>query len=106
MVVNTDCRTYDFIKSDAAGGKSVVELLSSQNCPDAIFSEIGSGALGHLKSVGIRGWMAPVDISGQQALEMFEHLRIKAAEMATEKSAGHSCCKQAGAAATSCCGTK
>jgi predicted Fe-Mo cluster-binding NifX family protein len=106
MVMNTECHTFDFIKNEAAGGKSVVELLSSQNCTDAIFSEIGSGALGHLKSVGVRGWMAPASISGQQALEMFDDLRLKAADLPSEKSAGHGCCcKQAGAAATSCCGS-
>lgn len=106
MVADTECHAFDFLKNEAAGGKSVVELVASQKCSDAIFSEIGNGALTHLKSAGIRGWMAPANISGQQALEMFEHLRLQAADTASERPAGHGCCcaKQAGAEATSCCG--
>ena len=106
MVADTECNAFDFLKNEAAAGKSIVEMIAGQNCSDAIFSEIGNGALTHLKSTGIRGWMAPANISGQQALEMFEHLRLQAADTASGRPAGHGCCcaKQAGAEATSCCG--
>jgi predicted Fe-Mo cluster-binding NifX family protein len=106
MVADTECHAIDFLKNEAANGRSVVEMVSSHNCTDAIFSEIGNGALGHLKAEGIRGWVAPSNISGQQALEMFEHLQLRAADTASGRPAGHGCCcaKQAGSEATSCCG--
>jgi predicted Fe-Mo cluster-binding NifX family protein len=106
MVADTECHAFDFLKNEAANGRSVVEMVSSHNCTDAIFSEIGNGALGHLKAEGIRGWVAPANISGQQALEMFEHLQLRAADTASGRPAGHGCCcaKQAGSEATSCCG--
>lgn len=106
MVADTDSRAFAFLKNEAANGRSVVELVSSHNCTDAIFSKIGNGALCHLKAEGIRGWVAPANISGEQALEMFEHLRLQAADTVSERPAGHGCCcaKQVGAEATSCCG--
>jgi predicted Fe-Mo cluster-binding NifX family protein len=106
MVADMDSRAFAFLKNEAANGRSVVELVSNHHCSDAIFSEIGIGALGHLKAEGIRGWVAPANISGQQALEMFEHLRLQAADTASERPAGHGCCcaKQVGTEATSCCG--
>ena len=55
MVADTDSRAVAFLKNEAANGRSVIDLVSSQNCSDAIFSEIGNGALGHLKAEGIRG---------------------------------------------------
>ena len=102
MVADTECHAFDFLKNEAAGGKSVVEIIAGQNCSDAIFSEIGNGALGHLKAEGIRGWVAPSNISGQQALEMFEHLRLQAAD----SSSAHACCgsHHTGSKATTCCG--
>ena len=106
MVADTECHAFDFLKNEAAGGKNVVEMIAGQNCSDAIFSEIGNGALGHLKAENICGWFAPANISGQQALEMFENLQLRAADTASERPAGHGCCcaKQAGVEATSCCG--
>jgi predicted Fe-Mo cluster-binding NifX family protein len=102
MVADTECHAFDFLKNEAAGGKSIVEMIAGQNCTDAIFSEIGNGALGHLKAENVRGWVAPANISGQQALEMFEHLRLQAAD----SSSAHACCgsHHAGSKATTCCG--
>ena len=101
MVADTESHTLAFLKKEASNGKSVVEMIAGQNCTDAIFSEIGNGALGHLKAEGIRSWVAPANISGQQALEMFEHLRLQAAD----PSSAHACCgsKHAGSKATTCC---
>ncbi len=102
MVADTECHSFEFLKNEAAGGKSVVGLVASQKCTDTIFCEIGNGALGHLKAENIRGWSAPANISGQQALEMFEHLRLQAAD----SSSAHACCcsKHADSKATPCCG--
>ncbi len=105
MAADTESHTLVFSENEAAKGKSVVELIVSQNCTDAIFSEIGDGALRHLQSANIHGWMAPASITGRQALEMFEHLRLHPAVSASEGHKDHGCCcaKKAGSEASQCC---
>jgi len=105
MAADTESHTLAFLKNEVANGKSVVDLVASQGCTDAIFNGIGNGALAHLKATNVRGWVAPPNISGQQALEMFEHLRLQPAASASEGHSGKGCCcaKQAGSEAASCC---
>jgi predicted Fe-Mo cluster-binding NifX family protein len=105
MVADTERHTLVFLENDAANGKSVVELIASQNCTDAIFAEIGYGALGHLQSANIHGWIAPPAVTGRQTLEMFEHLRLKPATSASEENRNHVCCcaKKTGSETASCC---
>jgi predicted Fe-Mo cluster-binding NifX family protein len=105
MVTDTESHTLVFLKNEGANGKNVVDLVASQGCTDAIFNDIGNGALAHLNATDVRSWVAPPNISGQQALEMFEHLRLQPAASASEKHSGKGCCcaKQSGSEATSCC---
>jgi len=105
MTADTESHTMVFLENEPANGKSVVELIVGQNCTDAIFTEIGDGALRHLQSANIHGWMAPANITGRQALEMFEHLRLHPAASAADGHGGHECCcaKKAGSEASPCC---
>jgi predicted Fe-Mo cluster-binding NifX family protein len=104
MAADTNSGTLVFLQNEAAQGKSIAELVASQNCTDAIFSEIGNGALGHLKAANIRGWMAPRHISGKQALEMFQHQQLQPAT-AADGHAGNGCCcaNKTGSQTASCC---
>ena len=100
MAADTVNHTFVFLKNEAANGKSVVDLVASQNCTDAIFNEIGSGALSHLTATNVRGWVAPAHISGGQALDMFAHLRLHAAA----STSGHVCCgSNHSESASTCC---
>ena len=92
MVADTQCHTVAFLRNDASHGKGAAQLVAGVHCTDAIFTSIGNGALAHLQAASIRGWIAPPNITGQQALEMFEHLRLQPAEAATEGHAGGCCC--------------
>lgn len=105
MAANTESHTFVFLRNEAANGKSVVDLVASQGCTDAIFDGIGDGALARPRATNVRGWVAPPNISGQQALEMFEHLRLQPAVSASEGHSGKGCCctKQAGSETASCC---
>jgi predicted Fe-Mo cluster-binding NifX family protein len=105
MAADTESHTFVFLKNEAANGNGVVNLVASQGCTDAVFNAIGNGALARLKATDVRGWMAPPNISGQQALEMFEHRRLQPAASASEGHSGKGCCcaKQAGSEAASCC---
>ncbi len=107
MVADTESRSFRFFKNEGKSGKSVVETLISQVCTDVIFTEIGRGAFEHLKTSGIHSWLAPAQINGQQALQMFEHMRLRTANSPAEKHGCVECCceKRADSPATSdCCG--
>src|SRR6266702_5560058 len=84
MIADTEARAFAFQKNEAANGKSVVEFLTSQNCTDVIFTELGEGARRQLEARSIRGWVAPAEINAQQALQMFDHMRLRLADAATE----------------------
>lgn len=105
MAADTESHTFLFLKNEAANGKSVVDLVAGQGCTDAVFGGIGNGALARLTATNIRGWMAPPNVSGHQALEMFEHLRLQPAVSASEEHSGKGCCcaKQSGSESASCC---
>ena len=104
MIANTDSESHVFLKNEGVQGKSVAELVASLECTDAIFSEIGNGALGHLKAANIGGWMAPRHITGLQALVMFQNRQLQPAA-ATEGHAGRGCCcaSKTGSEVHSCC---
>jgi predicted Fe-Mo cluster-binding NifX family protein len=92
MAADTESHSFVFLKNDASCGSSLVDLLVTQHCTDAIFTQIGSGALGHLASANIRGWIAPPNITGQQAVELFQQQQLQPAASATEGHSGGCCC--------------
>jgi predicted Fe-Mo cluster-binding NifX family protein len=105
MVANTDNRVREFVKNEGLNGKSAVEIAIRLGCTDVIFCEIGKGAFGHLKAASIRGWVAPEQITGEQALQMFEQLQLQAVNAATKQGGGQGCCcaNRAGSEAAACC---
>lgn len=104
MIANTDSDIHVFLKNEGAQGKSVAELVASMECTDAIFSEIGNGAMGHLKAANIGGWMAPRHITGLQALKMFQNQQLQPVAPA-DGHAGRGCCcsSKTGSETHSCC---
>jgi predicted Fe-Mo cluster-binding NifX family protein len=105
MIVEPDKSGPEFVKNDGMNGKSAVEIAIRQGCTDVIFTEIGNGAFGHLKAANIRGWVAPEDITGFQAYQMFEQSKLRNVDVATKQAAGHGCCcaSRDGSDAPSCC---
>ena len=105
MVADTENRIPEFVKNEALNGKNAVEIAIHQGCTDVIFTEIGNGAFGHLRTAGIRGWVAPEHTSGQQALRMFTQSELEAASASTKPGEGHGCCcaSRTGSEAATCC---
>ena len=105
MIADTENRGVEFVKNDGMNGKSAAEIMIRQGCTDAIFTEIGNGAFGHLKAANIRGWVAPEHITGMQAYQMFEQLKLRNVDIATKQGGGHGCCcsSPADAEVPSCC---
>lgn len=105
MVSDTETKALEFVKNDGMNGKSAVEVTIRQSCTDVVFTEIGNGAFGHLMAAGIHGWVAPENITGQQALKMFEQAALQPVSAATKQGGGHACCcaSRAGSEAATCC---
>jgi len=105
MIADTEKPGPEFVKNDGMNGKSAVEIAIHRGCTDVIFTEIGNGAFGHLSAAGIRGWVAPEDITGQQALQLFGQLALEPANTATKQGGGHGCCcaSHDGSEAATCC---
>ncbi|MGA9673531.1 MAG: NifB/NifX family molybdenum-iron cluster-binding protein [Terracidiphilus sp.] len=105
MIDDTESHGIEFVKNNGLNGKSAVETVIRQGCTDVIFAEIGNGAFGHLSAAGIRGWVAPEDITGQQALQLFGQLALQPANASTKQGGGHGCCcsKLEGSEVFSCC---
>lgn len=105
MVADAADGTLEFVKNEAANGKGAVEIAIRKGLTDLIFTQIGNGAFGHLKAARVLGWVAPEQITGEQALRMFEQGLLQSAHAATKQGGGASCCcsVHAGAEAAPCC---
>ncbi len=105
MVTNPDNSAVEFVKNEGLNGRSAVEIALRQGLTDVIFTEIGGGAFGHLQTAGIRGWVAPEHISGQQALMMFRQSQLEPASASTKPGEGHGCCcaSRTGSGTAACC---
>jgi predicted Fe-Mo cluster-binding NifX family protein len=105
MVADPDKSVLKFVRNYGLNGKSAVEIAIRQGFTDVIFTEIGNGAFGHLRAAGIRGWLAPEHVSGQQVLEMFEQSQLQAVSASTKQGGGHGCCcaSRTGSEVSACC---
>jgi predicted Fe-Mo cluster-binding NifX family protein len=100
MIVGSDAKAPEFVRNEGANGKSVVEILTAQNCTDVIFTEIGEGARQQLLARHISGWIAPLHINAGQALQMLEQGKLQHADASTGHASG--CGSDTGA--KHCCG--
>ena len=108
LVADTECEVHKFVKNEALSGKGAVEMVILQGCTDAIVSDLGDGALGHLQAAHIRVWSAPRPVVGSEALRMFREGQlppVPPARAATRQGAHHGlCCSSpAGTEAAICC---
>jgi predicted Fe-Mo cluster-binding NifX family protein len=67
----------------------VVEILARHGCSDAVFTEIGPGALGHLRAAGIRGWLAPSDVPVPELVERLSRGELPAVNEPTSAGGAH-----------------
>ena len=60
-----------FEQNTMLNGRAVVDIVLRHGCSDAVFTQIGPGALHHLQQAGIRGWIGP---AGTPVPELVERL--------------------------------
>jgi predicted Fe-Mo cluster-binding NifX family protein len=83
----TDQKTFE--RNRLLMGKGVVEVFAHHNCKDAVFSNIGPGALEILRAAGIRGWYGPSDVPAAQLVDRLKQGILEPASEA--KSHDHDC---------------
>jgi predicted Fe-Mo cluster-binding NifX family protein len=76
---------FEFVRNEELSGRGVVEVLQQRGCSDAVFSNIGQGALEHLKAAGIRGWYGAPDVPVRELIERLERGELRGAVEATEE---------------------
>jgi predicted Fe-Mo cluster-binding NifX family protein len=89
MIRDDDSGEITFEQNTGLNGRAVVDILARAGCRDAVFSEIGNGALRHLEDARIRGWLAPSDVPVPQLLARLSRGELPPAEGHTHGSGGH-----------------
>jgi predicted Fe-Mo cluster-binding NifX family protein len=105
MVTDTENSVIEFVKNEGSNGRSAVDIAISHGFTDMVFTEIGPGAFGHLQAAGIRGWAAPEQMTGWEALRMFGQSKLQAVTASTKQGGGHGCCcaSRTGSEGAACC---
>ncbi len=76
LICDTDGEERVLERNRLLYGMGVVGILERHRCTDAIFSNIGQGALEALKAAGIRGWYGPEGVPPAKLVE-----RLKRGEL-------------------------
>jgi predicted Fe-Mo cluster-binding NifX family protein len=74
-----DSGAISFEQNQGLNGRTVVDVLIRNGCTDAIFSEIGPGALRHLHEAGIQGWFGPLDVPMPELAHRLVHSQLSRA---------------------------
>lgn len=78
-VRNGESGDMTFEQNIALNGRAVVDIMARHGCTDAVFTNIGPGALQHLEQAGIRGWIGPAGVPLPQLLERLGRGELKRA---------------------------
>jgi len=88
MIRDNDTGETSFERNTGLYGRAVVDMMARAGCGDAVFTEIGAGALRHLREAGIRGWLAPANVPVAELLDRLGSGELTAAWEATHASQG------------------
>jgi predicted Fe-Mo cluster-binding NifX family protein len=77
LICDTDGKERVLERNRLLYGMGVVGILERHRCTDAIFSNIGQGALEALKAAKIRGWCGPEGVPAAQLIEQLKRGALK-----------------------------
>ena len=86
MISDPETGATEFEQNHGLNGRAIVDILLRHQCTDAIFAEIGPGALAHLQQAQIKAWFAPQNVP---ALEVIQKFRRGELSRAVAPSPGH-----------------
>ena len=88
LVRDDDTGEITFEQNTGLTGRAVVDILARHGCTDAVFTEIGPGAFGHLQAAGIRAWLAPADVPVPELIQRLSSGGLTRAIEPTQSSGG------------------
>lgn len=94
----------EFFENTGKNGHSALMLAQANACTELIFAEIGPGALQGLLRAGIRGWQAPVGLTGSEAVLQYARGQLQPVKMAAQAHHGEGGCCSGHGEGSSCCG--
>jgi predicted Fe-Mo cluster-binding NifX family protein len=105
LIYDAKADQKNFQRNRLLMGKGVVDIFVQHRCTDAIFSNIGPGALEILRAAGIRAWYGPADVPASRLIDRLRQGELEPANEARSQdhdcTSGHSgrgkpsgCCRQ------------
>ena len=91
MITDRDGGIPTFVQNTGLNGRAVVEILAANGCTDVVSSQIGSGALRHLETRNIRGWIANADVPVPELLQQYRRRELLPAHASDEEQHTNSC---------------
>jgi predicted Fe-Mo cluster-binding NifX family protein len=102
MMADPASKTLEFVRNEG-GGHGAVETAIRLGCAHLVFTNIGEGALKHLGTNHICGWIAPATTTGLEALRLFSESQLRPATAADAHPPTHSCCHGGAHSGAGCC---
>jgi predicted Fe-Mo cluster-binding NifX family protein len=94
LICDTETDQKNFERNRLLMGKGVVDVFAQHRCSDAVFSNIGPGALEILRAAGIRAWYGPADVPATQLIDRLKQGELEPANEARShdhgRTGGHS----------------
>ena len=82
LIYDTETDQKNFERNRLLMGKGVVDVFAQHRCTDAIFSNIGPGALEILRAAGIRGWYGAADVPASELISRLKQGELEPANEA------------------------
>jgi len=109
LIMDPETGVTEFEQNHGLNGRAVVEILARHGCSDAIFAEIGPGALSHLQQAQIKPWFGPQDLAAPDVIEKLRRGELSPALAPRPGHEGHhhqasagGCCHST-SGSSSCC---
>jgi predicted Fe-Mo cluster-binding NifX family protein len=84
LLIYESDQAFQFERNEELYGSGVVGALVGAGCTDAVFANIGQGALAKLMTSHIRPWYGPPDVPVRELVERLKRGELKEATEATE----------------------
>jgi predicted Fe-Mo cluster-binding NifX family protein len=102
MISDPETGATEFEQNHGLNGRAIVDILVRHQCTDAIFAEIGPGALAHLRQGRINAWFAPQNVPASEIIQKFRRGELT---RALAPSPGHGGHHGSSAEPHGCCGS-
>ncbi len=80
LIRDSESGEITFEQNTGLNGRAVVDVMARHSCTDAVFTQIGRGALRHLEQAAIRAWIGPAGVPMPQLVEQLNAGKLSRAQ--------------------------